>query len=676
MLRPWRFELLEAPLVRGRRVGSSQNLPSIVLFFGETNAHVAVCSIFEVRRELELLTARDRGCNAGPKRPFVNSSSMRQVGNHLNLGRIVGTGNSLVFPKQSRDKHLFVCGTTGTGKSKFLESLIRQDIRSWFKSKSGMLVLDPHGSLYDSVMGWLARANVTRLPIIPIDLRQDDWVISYNALRRRDEADCSVVIDNFVQAMAHVWGAGGTDQTPRFARWAANVLRALYENDLTLLEAEYLIDHLDREARYVLMQKVQDRSAKRDWQFANELKPRDFETELGSTMNRLQRFLRNGRMRSMFGHSKVSLDLRRALDEGHIILVSLATAGAKVSQEDADLFATLLLSDLWTAALERDKRDDIKPFYLYLDEFQRFITPTIARNLDEARGFGLHLTMANQFPQQLLDQGEHGTSLYHSIMENASSKAVFRLQSEENLRPLAQWLFRGVMNPDEVKHKLDSTKVMGYSEVERVSRTTGKTTTRSVTRGYADSEVTTESQSYSSGESSSRSSREDEDGFSIDDEHISTLMENSGQSYGSSTSEGHQESISFSESEGLSESETVSSMLIPIMGKEVSHIQFRSLEEQLHAAMAALFDQEQREGAVRLVGMKAPVSIQTPTTPTVKLPPERMKRYVSALLEKWDFALPAAEAREALESRTKAVEELLRQALTKGEPETARRRIG
>src|SRR5207244_8443366 len=101
-----------------------------------------------------------------------------------------------------------------------------------------------------------------------------------------------------------------------------------------------------------------------------------------------RRFLRTQTMRNMFGLPNVSLDVRLALDEGAIILVSLATERARVSKENAELFATLLLSDLWTAAQERGKRDGVKPFYVYLDEFQRFVTPTIADNLDEARGFG------------------------------------------------------------------------------------------------------------------------------------------------------------------------------------------------------------------------------------------------------------------------------------------------
>lgn len=596
-------------------------------------------------------------------------------GNNVKIGEIAGSGRSLVFPRESRDKHLYVCGATGTGKSKFLEHLIRQDILAWHTSRSGMLVLDPHGSLYDSLIEWLARSGATRLPIVPIDLRQDDWVISYNALRRRDVPDPSVIVENFVQAMAHVWGQTGTDQTPRFARWATNILRTLYENELTLLESEYLIDHLDREARNALMQKLSDRASKRDWQLANELKPREFEAELGSTANRLHRFLRNSHMRKMFGHAGVSLDLRKALDEGYIILVSLATAGARVSSEDADLFATLLLSDLWTAALERGKKPGIKPFYLYLDEFQRFVTPSIASNLDEARGFGLHLTMANQYPQQLLDHGEQGTRLYHSIMENASSKVVFRLHAEENLRPLAQWLFRGVMNPDEVKHTLDSTKVMGYREEERISRTTGTTTTQSVTEGRSNSTMTTDSESESTGSGRSMSMREDEFGWPLDDERLSSAGESESAGRSASRSDGYQESVSLSESEGRTEMETVSSVLIPILGKEVSHVQFRSLEEQLHGAMSALFDQEQRRGVVRLVGMKAPVSIQTPTVTEGQMRPERIKTYVAKLLNKWTFALPYERAATELAERERVVEARLRQAQTDTEPVTSRRRI-
>jgi hypothetical protein len=384
-------------------------------------------------------------------------------GNDLNLGLLAGRNASLTLSRTQRDKHLYICGGTGTGKSKFLESLIRQDILAWSKSKCGLLLLDPHGSLYDDLMRWLAWRKIDR-PIVPIDLRQDDWVVSYNLLRQRQKADPAVLVSNFIDAMAYVWGETGTDKTPRFARWGGNCIRALYEKNLTLSEACYLIDHIKKSMRYSITADLKDPTTRQDWLFANTLKPKEFEELLGSTINRLRRFTQTQRLGSIFGNPSVSLDLGRALEEGQIIIVNLATEGAKVSKEDSELFATLLLADLWTAAQERGKRKGVKPFYVYLDEFQRFITPTMADNLDEARGYGLHMTMAHQFPLQLLSRGESGKRVYDSIMENASSKIAFRLTHEDNLRPLAQWLFRGVMNPDEVKLKMYSTKVMEYRE--------------------------------------------------------------------------------------------------------------------------------------------------------------------------------------------------------------------
>lgn len=175
----------------------------------------------------------------------------------------------------------------------------------------------------------------------------------------------------------------------------------------------------------------------------------------------------------MFGQNGASLDLGKALEDGSIIIVNLSTEGARVSEEDASLFATLLLSDLWTAAKERGKGTDakqVKPFYTYIDEFQNFVTPTIAKNLDQARGFGLHLVLANQFPRQILHTGANGAQVYDSVMANARSKVVFETRGEDNLRPLATDLFMGVMNPDEIKHELYSTKVMDYVEETRTVR--------------------------------------------------------------------------------------------------------------------------------------------------------------------------------------------------------------
>lgn len=574
-------------------------------------------------------------------------------GNDLDLGQLPGRNARLILPRTARDKHLYVCGSTGTGKSKFLESLIRQDIKNWSKSRCGLILLDPHGNLYDSLMEWLAWNQPTlNVPVIPVDLRQDDWIVSYNLLRQRGTTDPAVLTDNIVDAMAYVWGQGGTNQTPLFARWAGNILRALYEKKLTLVEAEHLIDRKGRQLRYAMTSDLEDKSSRQDWDFADTLNPRDFDSQIGSTVNRLRRFIKNKTLKAMFGQPSISLDLGQALDEGSIILVSLATERAKVSKENAELFATLLLSDLWTAAQERGKRNGIKPFYVYLDEFQRFVTPTISDNLDESRGFGLHLTLAHQFPNQLLDRGENGRRVYNSIMENASSKVVFRLSHEENLRAMAQWLFMGVMNPEEVKHELYSTKVMSYREEMK------EVISRSISEGRSSG-----SQRGSAGGAGAGGTA----GFFDGEETLQTSK-----SFSEFASDSHSESDSISES--TTHSRSLVPTLIPVFGKELAHVQFRSLEEQLFRSMAVLFDQKERQGVARLVGMSAPLSIYTPTINKPPTTPVRLKNYIEACYAKLPYALTNAKAQQQLsEQEQNFPNQMLNESAD--EPTTSRRQM-
>jgi len=396
---------------------------------------------------------------------------MRRTSN-ITLGHDPKTGLPFLAPT---DGHCHIVGQTGTGKSKFVENLCRQFLLKWPKHRSGMLVIDPHGNLIDSLITFLVFHGIDR-PIIHIDLRRDDWIVAYNPLRARDSIDPAVIVSEFVAAMAHVWGAANTDETPRFARWVSNILAALYERKLTLLDAETLIEFSAFALRRALTEDLANRRVRQDWAFANALRPADFEAHLGSTINRLQRFLGAALFRRMFGQKTVSLDLHKAIDEGHIILVTLATEGGRVADEHARLFATMLLSDVWAAAKYRGKRAGLKRFDIVLDEFQNFITPTMAANLDQSRGFGLRLLLANQFPQQVLHAGPHGEQVLDSILCNARTKIVFSVEGEENLRPLALSLFAPSIRTDKVKHELYTTKVVGYEEQTRTVHARGTTT--------------------------------------------------------------------------------------------------------------------------------------------------------------------------------------------------------
>jgi hypothetical protein len=572
-------------------------------------------------------------------------------GNEINLGQIAGSNLSLAFPPSERKQHLYVCGITGMGKSKFLENMIQQDILAWRRSRCGLILLDPHGNLYDNIIKWCAWLRLDNLPIIPIDFRQNEWVVRYNLLRQRS-GSTSVIVDQITEAMAHVWGQSDTNQTPLFARWAGNVLTALYENKLTLVEAQYLVSRVDQQLQYALTNNLQDPAVREDWQFVRTLSPKDFDTQISSTVNRLRRFATNPALSVVFGSPGASLDLGEALENGSIILVNLAQEKSQISGINARLLATILLNDLWTAANNRGKRDGVKPFYVYVDEFQKFVTPTIAENLAEARGFGLHFTMAHQFPEQLRDVGESGKRLYNAAMENAASKVSFRLTAKVNLEPIAEWLFMGVMDPDEIKHVLYSTKVMKYVEETRIA--------------YGESRTKTRSQAVAEGHATGAGVGGTE------------FLYNELETLRGSISDSSFESKSKSRMVGDSEADTASithvPTLVPVVGREISGVEFRNLQEQLHRAMAVLFDQKERQGVARLVSMNRPVSIMTPDVDDKPGSEARTKRYIEKLYSKLDFVVREEVARKELKERERYFkEDFLKEASE--EPVTAARRV-
>jgi hypothetical protein len=558
----------------------------------------------------------------------------RASGNPLKLGNVPGMVAPLEMTARQRSTHLYICGATGTGKSKMLEYLCRQDIKNWHKSKCGALIIDPHGSLYQSLINWIAwnEPYLKDVPIVPIDLRQNDWTIGYNLMRTREIADPAVVISNFVQAMAYVWGADGTQGTPLFARLAKEVLWPIYEKKMSLNEVKYLIDRTNKRIRTELTGDLSKDSAAAGWEFSNNLSPKDFNTQFSSTVNRFYNFLDTEKLRLMFGQNGASLDLGKAIDEGQIIIANLSTEKARVSEEDASLFATLLLSDLWTAAKERGKgteENDVKPFYVYIDEFQNFITPTIAKNLDQARGFGLHLTLANQFPRQILHAGANGAQVYDSVMANARSKVVFSLEGEENLKPLAQSLFMGVMNPDEVKLRMYSTKVMDLVEETR----TIESTSENWSEGVGDFTGATNTESFG--------------GAIYGAEHQDAGQWNQSAANSSGTSS--------TSMRGGAKGKTTVPFVRQIMGKEESSVQFRPLEEQLYRSMAILFDQKQRHGVARLVGNHAPVNIVTPMVERKPTSKTMADSFLTRVYKKLPFALPSAEAQKQINERQQQI---------------------
>ena len=66
------------------------------------------------------------------------------------------SGRKIWLPRDDRKLHTHILGAPRRGKSRMMEHMIRSDI----ENGDGLLLLDPHGELYDRVVAWCAAENL------------------------------------------------------------------------------------------------------------------------------------------------------------------------------------------------------------------------------------------------------------------------------------------------------------------------------------------------------------------------------------------------------------------------------------------------------------------------------------------------------------------------------------
>jgi len=151
---------------------------------------------------------------------------------------------------------------------------------------------------------------------------------------------------------------------------------------------------------------------------------------LGYLISKVGRFVENAMIRNIIGQSHSGFNFREIMDNKKILIVNLAKG--LVGEINSNLLGMIIVSKLQMAAMERaslpeEKRYD---FYLYIDEFQNFITDSIATILSEARKYRLNLIVANQYLKQLEDN-KGKTTVRDAILGNAGTIVSFRIGVED-----------------------------------------------------------------------------------------------------------------------------------------------------------------------------------------------------------------------------------------------------
>ena len=102
-----------------------------------------------------------------------------------------------------------------------------------------------------------------------------------------------------------------------------------------------------------------------------------------------------------------------------------------IGEENSNILGTLICSKLHQVVMGRQALNvkERKPFFLYLDEFQHFATPSMASMLSGSRKFSFGLTVVHQDLQQIAD-----SALTNSVITNPTTRICFALGDNDAQR--------------------------------------------------------------------------------------------------------------------------------------------------------------------------------------------------------------------------------------------------
>ena len=350
--------------------------------------------------------------------PPVTLSLARNEPEIAELGRIAFRQERGVFGirLEDRRRHLAVIGKTGMGKTTLLQRLIVSDI----VAGRGLAVIDPHGDLAESILDCIPPRRTNE--VIAFDAGDRDYPLSFNPLSCPDVNQRPLVASGIVSSFKKLYG---DSWGPRLEHILRNGLLALLEIPSTsLLSLQRLLS--DGSYRKSIVDRLGDPVVRAFWQheFAS-WKPQYQVEAVAPIQNKLGQFLAHPILRAILGQARSRLDLRRAMDEGQVLVANLSKG--KIGEDGSTLLGSLLVTSLQLAAMSRADQPeaDRRDFFLYVDEFQNFATDSFATILSEARKYRLSFVLANQY----LAQMEESTAA--ALFGNVGSLLAFQVGADD-----------------------------------------------------------------------------------------------------------------------------------------------------------------------------------------------------------------------------------------------------
>jgi len=330
------------------------------------------------------------------------------------------------FKPKDRTRHHYIIGKSGTGKSAYISWMSRQDIANG----EGVCMIDPHGDLIEDALAHVPKERAK--DIIVFDPSDHDRPMGLNLLEattpeEKDRASLDAM-EIFIKLFGNeIFG-------PRIQHYFRNGCLTLMDDDeegATILDVPRMF--VDDDFQRYKVSKCRNAVVRSFW--TNEIAKtgaREKEEMIPYFSSKFGPFITNTTMRNIIGQPKSAFDIRKVMDEGKVLLVNLSKG--KIGDTNAQLLGLIFVNKINMAAMGRADmpKDERRRFYLYVDEFQNFVTDAFATILSEARKYELGLIMAHQFIGQLVEgSGADSGKLRDAVFGNVGSISSFKIGAED-----------------------------------------------------------------------------------------------------------------------------------------------------------------------------------------------------------------------------------------------------
>lgn len=313
-----------------------------------------------------------------------------------------------------RVRHTHIIGSSGTGKSSLLFNLIRQDI----ENGEGVGVLDPHGDLINQILGIIPDDRID--DVVLVDPSDVDFPIGFNILSAHSDDEKNLLASDLIAVFRRLSTSWG-DQMDTVLQ---NAILAFLESKKGGTLSDLRLFLLDAKYRKQFLQTVADPEIIFYWQ--SVFPQLTGGKSIGPVLTRLQDFFSRKPLRNMVGQQQNKLDFADIMDNGKIFLARLPEG---CGEENSYLLGTLLVSKFQQLAMARQsqKAESRRDFWLYIDEFDHFITPSMAKILSAVRKYRLGFTLAHQELHQL----QSDPKVASAVLTQPCTRIVFKVGDDD-----------------------------------------------------------------------------------------------------------------------------------------------------------------------------------------------------------------------------------------------------